>query len=286
MLWNFFGTGHGKGEHDGAGAVIKRALTAEQLDANGAKLQNAHDVVEWLTWKMADDGRQRLFVEVKMNDVDRSNAYTCQTVKGTRNTHCVLGFSRKDPTQVLLRSLSCFCSYCVDECWDQCINVRHVQPWKLHKLEPDREENNALIVEEDDIVYSEQQEELADMLEVGDHLAVLKSPTNTDNEDYYIVLCKEAKTVLSKQVKDGWGNVFNTGDAVVHGIYYAKLPQCKNSYALLRDAPTAMLHADAIVAIKFPMLRAKNKVKGYSTTYRVPLEVHERILGNVTLHNS
>ena len=124
------------------------------------------------------------------------------------------------------------------------------------------------------------------MLEVGENLAVLKSPTNIDNEDYYIVLCKEAKRVLSEQVKDGWGNVFNIGDAVVHGIYYAKLPQCKNSYALLRDAPTAMLHADAIVAIKFPMLQAKHKVKGYNTTYRVPLEVHECILGNVTLLNS
>ena len=79
------------------------------------------------------------------------------------------------------------------------------------------------------------------MLEVGDNLAVLKSPTNIDNKDYYIVLCNEAKRVLSKQVTDGWGNVFNIGDAVVHCIYYAKLPQCKNSYALLREAPTTML---------------------------------------------
>ena len=102
MLWNFFGTGHGKGEHDGAGAVINRALTAKQLDTNSSKLQNAHDAIEWLTWKMADDGKQRLFVEVKINDVNRSNAYTCQIVKGTCNTHCVLRFSCKDPTQVLL----------------------------------------------------------------------------------------------------------------------------------------------------------------------------------------
>ncbi|MCO5558562.1 hypothetical protein L7F22_012147 [Adiantum nelumboides] len=164
--------------------------------------------------------------------------------------------------------------------------LKLTEPWKLHKLEPDREENNAVVVEQDDIVYSEQQEELADMLKVGDNLAVLKSPTNIDNEDYYIVLCKEAKRVLSEQVKDGWGNVFNIGDTVVHGIYYAKLPQCKNSYALLREAPTAMLHVDAIVAIKFPMLQAKHKVKGYITTYHVPLKVHECILGNVTLLNS
>ncbi len=31
MLWFFFETGHGKGEHDGAGAVVKRALQVEQL---------------------------------------------------------------------------------------------------------------------------------------------------------------------------------------------------------------------------------------------------------------
>lgn len=89
--------------------------------------------------------------------------------------------------------------------------------------------------------------------EVGDHLAILKSPTNIDNEDYYIVLYKEAKIVLSEQVKDGWVKFFNIGDAVVQGIYYANFSQCKNSYALLRDA-LAMLHVDAIVAIKVPML--------------------------------
>ena len=72
MQWNYFGSGHGKGEHDGGGAVIKRALTSEQLDNKGAKLQNAHDVVEWLTWKMLHDGKNRLFIEVGANEVDRS----------------------------------------------------------------------------------------------------------------------------------------------------------------------------------------------------------------------
>ena len=44
MQWNYFGSGHGKREHDGEGAVIKCALTSEQLDNKGANLQNAHDV--------------------------------------------------------------------------------------------------------------------------------------------------------------------------------------------------------------------------------------------------
>ena len=31
MTWNFFEPGNGKGEHDGVGAFIKRALINEQL---------------------------------------------------------------------------------------------------------------------------------------------------------------------------------------------------------------------------------------------------------------
>jgi len=45
--WNFFGSGHGKGPHDGASVVIKRLIRKEQLDANGGKLQNAKEVVQF-----------------------------------------------------------------------------------------------------------------------------------------------------------------------------------------------------------------------------------------------
>ena len=38
MTWNFFCSRHGKGEHDGVGAVIKRALTHEQLKQNSVRL--------------------------------------------------------------------------------------------------------------------------------------------------------------------------------------------------------------------------------------------------------
>jgi len=48
MLWNFFKNERGKGPHDGARAVIKRFLCREQLDAHGAKLQNAKEMVGFL----------------------------------------------------------------------------------------------------------------------------------------------------------------------------------------------------------------------------------------------
>jgi hypothetical protein len=46
--WNFFGSGHGKGLHDGDGVVIKRLIRKEQLYVNGAKLQNVKEFVQFL----------------------------------------------------------------------------------------------------------------------------------------------------------------------------------------------------------------------------------------------
>lgn len=53
MVWNFFGSGHGKGEWDGAGAVVKRALRSEQLMNPNRPLQNARDCVTFLDATMA-----------------------------------------------------------------------------------------------------------------------------------------------------------------------------------------------------------------------------------------
>ena len=38
---------------------------------------------------VVDDGKQRIFVDMKINDVDKSNGYMCQIVKGTRITQCL-----------------------------------------------------------------------------------------------------------------------------------------------------------------------------------------------------
>jgi hypothetical protein len=48
MTWNFFATGHGKGEVDGAGALFKREVCLEQIKPQGLKLQNTTEVVAFL----------------------------------------------------------------------------------------------------------------------------------------------------------------------------------------------------------------------------------------------
>ena len=47
-FWNFIEVGHGKGEHDGAEACVKRALSREELKYEGGTiLENAKIIVQW-----------------------------------------------------------------------------------------------------------------------------------------------------------------------------------------------------------------------------------------------
>ena len=81
MTWNFSGSGHEKGEHDGAGAVVKQTLTREQLLADGVKLQCAADAVKFLRENCSHGATstfmpakkqivRRIFWEVKAGDID------------------------------------------------------------------------------------------------------------------------------------------------------------------------------------------------------------------------
>jgi len=45
MIWNFFATGHGKGEVDGSRVLLKRELRQEQINPHGQKLQNTIECV-------------------------------------------------------------------------------------------------------------------------------------------------------------------------------------------------------------------------------------------------
>jgi hypothetical protein len=45
MCWNYFASGHGKGEVDGASALLKHEIRKEKIKPHACKLQNAKDVV-------------------------------------------------------------------------------------------------------------------------------------------------------------------------------------------------------------------------------------------------
>jgi hypothetical protein len=52
-VWSFFGSGHGKGPHDGAGVVLKRYIRNAQLNVHGPKLEDAETVMRFLREKLS-----------------------------------------------------------------------------------------------------------------------------------------------------------------------------------------------------------------------------------------
>ena len=57
--WSFFETGHGKGEHDGAGACVKQALQRYQMIHSASRLKCITEVFDWYTQNLGHQGHEQ-----------------------------------------------------------------------------------------------------------------------------------------------------------------------------------------------------------------------------------
>jgi hypothetical protein len=90
LNWHYFGIGHGKGEWDGVGVVVKKALRAKQLHNPQGRLQDAIDVVEFMreamssrtsnTYKGNRSSITRHFWNVVPNVANRSTPHLCDHI--------------------------------------------------------------------------------------------------------------------------------------------------------------------------------------------------------------
>ena len=61
-IWNYFETGHGKGEHDGARACIKNSLRREDMKFISARLRDAASIVKWCASVMGEQATRKHLV--------------------------------------------------------------------------------------------------------------------------------------------------------------------------------------------------------------------------------
>ena len=91
-IWSFFEAGHGKGEHDGAGACVKRILAREQLKfEDSIKFKNAHEIVDWCNRRLSAPGSSdystvhRFFWLVEEENI--VSRVDCETISGSTKWH-------------------------------------------------------------------------------------------------------------------------------------------------------------------------------------------------------
>ena len=144
MVWNFFATGHSKGEVDGVGALLKRELRVEQIKLDIVRLQSASDIVAYLKsrlnrWHAGHPKlRQKVnnfFYDIGKNDVDCKHPYGVQTITSSRSMHQVRSKLATDSSICEFRQLSCFCVGCMDPLSDlECANEGLVPWWEPSEL--------------------------------------------------------------------------------------------------------------------------------------------------------
>ena len=285
MLWSFFASGHGKGEHDGAGAIVKRALTHEQLKPDAWHMKCAKDVVDFLKHKFHDGHTNaevnRIFWEIQEADVPREKMWNCKRVDGTRALHCVNGYSEADKCALCYRPLSCFCEFCMSQRWRRCLNNTHVDNWEYRTLEPlngsDSETDQSSDDEGSDLpMYGGHHDAISDALCIGDTFA---TNAHDDGADFYLLKCEKQKYKTSRALQDAWGSCICAHSYLVEGYYYELVDGEEDVYYIPASQPKVLLQSHLVRAIKIPM----EPLDGEPQQFRLSAEVHENVYNSMPL---
>ena len=291
-MWSFFGTGHGKGPHDGAGAVLKRYIRTAQLDINGLKLQCVAEVVSFLRKELSErpktvygDRRpvNRTFWHVLEGDVDREHEYDCEPIPRCRDLHSIRSVGTMEVGKLLKRHLACFCFSCIEGNWEERENRAWAGDWMLEVLVPlnaayvwNVQMSEFLVDDWHDVGVNGAY--FASILEVGDNFVVAASPYNEENVDFYVLVCTRKVYTCKSAFVCKWGEEFIPGDLVLEGLYYQKYGLGVDTYVLLRKSHRAHILADHVCAVKFPMLLCDHRVSGNDPVYKLQRKVEEAIL--------
>ena len=133
---HFYGSRHGKGPSDGAGAVVKssvrRAVNGEKVIVNNSK--DFFECAKKMTKE--DEGhkehfRRTIFHVAAMNHNRPERSNQCRTLKGTRKIQAIKAV---DQMIIQTRNLSCFCEGCINGDSQACVNRDYVSEWELQDI--------------------------------------------------------------------------------------------------------------------------------------------------------
>lgn len=289
-IWSYFETGHGKGEHDGAGACVKRALRRYQLRRDSERFRDARQVVEWCTMHMgvatsssSDVGQSRRTVRRFFTCVDGGDigigVGDCVTVDGTLKLHSIRSSMQRDPT-VFTRRHSCFCVGCVHGDWVDCQMNGWADKWHEQILRPLQGPGDiAMSMDTIEMRFSEDADSLTDFLAEGDDFAVIAEDGNAEKVDYYILRCIRPKMRLQQAMVDDFGLQYDTHSMVVGGHYFQQIPSRGRSiqFQQYQWEKEAIHFSHLVLAVKLRLTMVHSK-KGGALRWRLHLDDHESIM--------
>jgi len=81
---------------------------------------------------------RQFFWEIMESDVEslRDNNHKCDVVPGTHRIHSIMATNKNQMAQIMMKPLACFCAFCTDNQWSDCVNVHWTGEWEAKYLQP------------------------------------------------------------------------------------------------------------------------------------------------------
>jgi hypothetical protein len=112
-------------------------------------------------------------------------------------------------------------------------------------------------------------EELGDLVAMGDNFVVPAPENNQEGVSFYVLQCQLPKGLVREDFSCVWGDESEAGDYVIQGTYYQKYGVWDNTYVYLSESRAAYVDAHLVRACKFPMTLASHRVKGDALVYKM-----------------
>jgi hypothetical protein len=288
MCWNYFGSGHGKGEVDDAGALLKWEICTEQLKSSGQKLQNVADIVRFLKDRsMRAHARPRgvrsetlkffwLIPQSGPRSVRRTEALQVDRVPISMSQYQCRSVSARDPTLIQFRPLSCFFFACLRYGMHNTSHqIDHVEEFKVYRLSPKAPTQARRLYDLDkEIEAGMGGEWMTDGLGVGDNVAVWAS---LEEEPFWLMLVVKDVHVVEEAFIDPDGNNYVPSDVVFSGLWYERLKEGNCTYLLRNDREPSIVYSHLVLTSKFSLPPIMHSIKSRLSGFELQVEVKEII---------
>ncbi len=145
-------------------------------------------------------------------------------MKGSRKIHQIQAHG--DPLNPMVRDLACFCEYYLNEDWEFCVNVAHIEQWWLETLQPSNvtSAQNLNVVDEADVGqkldFGSNGESLDATLKVDDNFVVPVEDGNHEKVKFYKMCCERLPFTLDVGVGlIFWDATYSAREVVVSWKY-------------------------------------------------------------------